>query len=160
MIFVTVGTHPEGFERLIRRIDEIAPYINEKIIVQIGFTKYKPVNVEYFDFTQNLDEYYKKARIVISHSATTLLEFVLNQNKPVISVPRQKRYGEHINDHQVEFALYLSKRLGIITIMDINKITPDLIKSYNKVAEIDRTSLKKLQARFREEFLKMEGEIL
>ena len=41
MIFVTVGTHPDQFDRLIRKIDTIAPKIKEKIVIQRGFTKYQ-----------------------------------------------------------------------------------------------------------------------
>src|SRR3989344_2947516 len=97
MIFVTVGTHTDQFDRLIKRIDEIAPKIKEKIIIQRGFTKYVPKNVEFFEFTDDMDHYYKNARIVIAQSATSLIEFILNYGKPVITVPRESKYNEHIN---------------------------------------------------------------
>ena len=159
MIFVTVGTHPGQFTRLIRRIDEIAPLIKEKIIIQRGFTRYRPKNAEYFDFAHNLEGYFKKSRLVISQSATSLLEFVLSHKKPVITVPRQKKYGEHINDHQVEFAVYLTKKTGILSIFNIEDITPKLIRKYNRIARIDKENLKKLQDRFKNEFLKIEIEL-
>ena len=73
MIFITIGTHPDQFDRLLKRIDEIAPKLGEKIIIQRGFTKYVPKNCEYFDFVDNIDDYYKKARLVIVQSATSLL---------------------------------------------------------------------------------------
>ena len=98
MIFVTIGTHPDQFDRLIRRIDEIAPKIKEEIIVQRGFTRYVPKNIKYFEFTDEMDKYYKKARIVIAQSATSLIEFILKYGKPVITVPREAKYKEHIND--------------------------------------------------------------
>ena len=97
MIFVTIGTHPDQFDRLIRRIDEIAPKIKEEIIVQRGFTRYVPKNIKYFEFTDEMDKYYKKARIVIAQSATSLIEFILKYGKPVITVPREAKYKEHIN---------------------------------------------------------------
>ena len=152
MIFVTIGTHPGQFDRLIRRIDEIAPQIKEKIIVQRGFTKYIPKNVESFTFVPSLEPYYKKARLVISHSATSLLEFVLFNKKPLITVPRQKRFDEHLNDHQVEFALFLQERTGIKAILNINDITPKLLNSYNKVAVIKKDNMHKLQNYFKKTF--------
>ncbi len=148
MIFVTIGTHPEGFERLIRRIDEIAPQIKEKIIIQRGFTKYVPKHCESFDFADSLEPYFKKARLVISHSATSLLEFVLFNKKPLITVPRQKKYHEHLNDHQVEFAVFLEEKTGIKAILDINELTPMFLNSYKKVAVIKKENLHRLQTFF------------
>ena len=150
MIFVTIGTHPDQFDRLIRRIDEIAPKIKEKIIIQRGFTKYIPKNVESFTFADNLEPYFKEARLVISHSATSLLEFVLKNKKPIITVPRQKKFKEHINDHQVEFALFLKEKYGVEAILDINKITPELLKNYNHIMKVKKDNLIKLQSYFRE----------
>lgn len=149
MIFVTVGTHPGQFDRLIRRIDEIAPKIKEEIVIQRGFTKYIPKNVKSFDFADDLDQYFKKARIVISHSATTVLEFILKYKKSIITVPRQKKFGEHLNDHQVEFALYLEDKIGIKAILDVAEITPGLIKKYSGVPRVDKKNLILLQNYFR-----------
>ena len=150
MIFVTIGTHPDQFDRLVRRIDEIAPKIKEKIIIQRGFTKYIPKNVESFTFADNLEPYFNEARLVISHSATSLLEFVLKNKKPIITVPRQKKFKEHINDHQVEFALFLKEKYGVEAILDINKITPELLKNYNHIMKVKKDNLIKLQSYFRE----------
>ena len=147
MIFVTIGTHPDQFDRLIRRIDEIAPLIKEEIIVQKGFTKYIPKNVKYFEFTDKMDEYYKNARLVIAQSATSLIEFIIKYGKPVITVPREAKYKEHINDHQVEFAEYFSKKSGVLMIRDMKKITPELLKTYNKKTKLDLTGLHNIQKR-------------
>ncbi|RKY56218.1 MAG: beta-1,4-galactosyltransferase, partial [Candidatus Neomarinimicrobiota bacterium] len=38
MIFVTVGSHYKGFERLVEKMDEIAGKIEEEVIMQIGYT--------------------------------------------------------------------------------------------------------------------------
>ena len=158
MIFVTVGTHPGQFDRLIMHIDKIAHKIKEKIIIQRGFTKYRPKNCEYFDFADSLEPYFKKARLVISHSATSLLEFVLFNKKPLITVPRQKKFREHLNDHQVEFALFLDERTGIKAILEIEQLTPELLKNYNILARIDRSKLKNLQSFFIKLFKEIENE--
>ena len=69
MIFVTVGTHNQGFERLIKKMDEIAGRIDEEIIMQIGYTNYKPKNTKFFEFLgfHDLIEMYQKADIIITH---------------------------------------------------------------------------------------------
>lgn len=158
MIFVTIGTHPGQFDRLIRRIDEIAPKIKEKIIIQRGFTKYTPKNAEYFEFADNLEPYFKKSRLVIAHSATSLLEFVLTNKKSIITVPRQKKFGEHINDHQVEFAEAISKQTGLLAIYDIGDLTPELLSRYDKVPNINKRNLIKLQSFFKRVFAKLSNE--
>lgn len=158
MIFVTVGTHPEQFDRLIKRIDMIAPKIKEKIIIQRGFTKYIPKNCESFDFSPSLNKYYKMARLVITQSATSLLEFLLKYKKPVITVPRQKRFKEHINDHQVEFALFMQEKTGAKAVLNIEELTPELLKKYKKIAKIKKNNLIKLQNYFINLFRQLENE--
>ncbi len=150
MIFVTIGTHPQGFNRLLKHIDMLAGKINEEIIIQRGFSSYVPRNASSFTFVDDLSPYYSKARLVISHSATTVLEYLLTQKKPIITVPRQKKYGEHINDHQVEFALFLAKKTGIPAILSISDITLQLLTKYNKKPIVDKKNLAKLQGYFKE----------
>lgn len=145
MIFVSIGTHPGQFTRLIKKIDSIAPKIKEKIIIQRGFTKYTPKNVEFIEFTDDIDKYFKKARLVLVQSATSLIETSLKHRKPLITIPRLKRYGEHINDHQVEFAEYVSEKYGVKSIIDIDELTPELLKNYNKKMKTDRKGLVKIQ---------------
>jgi UDP-N-acetylglucosamine transferase subunit ALG13 len=153
MIFVSVGTHPDSFERLIKHIDKIAPKIKEKIIIQKGYTSYTPKNCEYFDFTDNLDKYYAEARLALIQSATSLLEFCLKyQKKPVITIPRQAKFKEHINDHQVEFGVYFEKKAGIKCILDIDELTPEFIENYDKTPLMDKTNLIKLQGYYKKLF--------
>lgn len=47
MIFVTVGTHEQPFNRLIKKVDDLVANgnIKEKVIVQTGFSTYIPIFV-------------------------------------------------------------------------------------------------------------------
>jgi hypothetical protein len=104
MIFVTVGNHYQGFDRLIRKMDEIAGHIDEKVIMQIGFSKYRPVNAEYFSFKESFEEIKRlnsEARIVISHAGVGCILTAFEQKTPLILVPRRKMYNEHCDDHQL-----------------------------------------------------------
>ena len=47
-------------------------------------------------------EYVKKADIVVSHGASGSIMKALNAGKKVIAVTRLEKYGEHINDHQIQ----------------------------------------------------------
>ena len=50
MIFVTVGTHEQQFNRLVEYIDKIAEKMDEEIIIQIGFSTYKPKHCVWKEF--------------------------------------------------------------------------------------------------------------
>ncbi len=152
MIFVTIGNHNQDFTRLLKKIDEIAPEIKEEIIIQKGLTKYTPKNCKSFDFAPELDSYYKKARLVISHGGSSPWEFLYNYKKPLIIVPRQFKFKEHINDHQVEFSQHLSKKTGVKVILNINELTPELINNYNKIVRINPKNLKNIQNYFKNLF--------
>ena len=44
MIFVTVGTHEQPFNRLIEYVDKWAAGVDEDVLIQTGVSSYKPVN--------------------------------------------------------------------------------------------------------------------
>ncbi len=128
MIFVTVGMHSAGFDRLIRAMDKIASQIDEPVVMQIGSTSYQPQHAEFFRFAayEEMQDFNRQSRLVVCQAATSILT-ALEQGTPVIAVPRQKRYGEHIDDHQVEFAQALSELIGIKVILNVDDLQPDLI---------------------------------
>lgn len=51
MILVLLGTQNNSFHRLLEKIDELAQknVIDEKILVQAGYTKYESKNMRIFD---------------------------------------------------------------------------------------------------------------
>ena len=50
MIFVTVGSAPHSFKRLIQKMDEIASMIDNEVVIQKGLSSYQPTNTKCFDF--------------------------------------------------------------------------------------------------------------
>ena len=142
MIFVTVGTHYLGFERLIMEMDEIAGKIDEKVIAQIGSTKYKPKNMKYFTFVEDekeILELYQEARVVVSHAGAGTLLTILNYNKPAVIVPRLHKFNEHIDDHQLELTDVLKDQGKAIGVYDIG----DLERSLKKVENLNYNNKKK-----------------
>ena len=124
MILVVVGLHSQGFERLVKKMDELAAMINDEVIIQLGHTKYTPKYAKNFRFTDNkgIEELYKKADIVVTHGGVGSIMNALIYEKPVIAVPRLLKYGEHKNDHQTDIVDFFSK-LGLLTaVYDINEL--------------------------------------
>ncbi|TDE68818.1 glycosyl transferase [Streptococcus sp. KCJ4932] len=106
MIFVTVGSRNYPFNRLFKKIDELYDngILTEPMFAQIGTSTYIPKNFEYQDFIST-DEFVKKvseADIVVTHGASGSIMKALNAGKKVIAVTRLEKYGEHINDHQIQ----------------------------------------------------------
>jgi len=125
MIFVTVGMHYQGFERLIKKMDEIAGRIDEEVVMQIGFTKHKPRNAKYFDFVDDDEkvlEYFRRVRVIVSHAGAGTLLNALHFGKPVIVVPRLKKFGEHVDDQQLELAELISKMGKGVAVYDIDEL--------------------------------------
>lgn len=120
LILVTVGLM-YGFENLIREMDKIAGKIEEKVIMQIGNTSYEPKYAEYFRFAskEEIDELHNSARVVVCHAGVGSILTALQYNKPVIIVPRKKKYGEVMDDHQLEIVRELEKDCRIIAVHDI-----------------------------------------
>ncbi len=106
MIFVTVGSRNYQFNRLFKEIDRLCEngVLTEKIFAQIGTSTYKPKNFEYTDFLSQEEflEKVNKANIIVSHGASGSIMKALNAGKKVIAVTRLEKYGEHINDHQIQ----------------------------------------------------------
>jgi beta-1,4-N-acetylglucosaminyltransferase len=112
MIFVTVGNHFQSFDRLIKKVDEIAPHISNEIVIQRGYSEYRPQNTKHFDFVpmSTAVEYIKRSELVISHAGIGTIILCKENGIPLIIFPRRKKYGEHGTDHQMEIAKALEER--------------------------------------------------
>lgn len=137
MIFVTVGTHEQQFNRLIEYVDNLKRdgVINEEVIMQTGFSTYEPQYCKwskllpYKEMVQNVAD----ARIVITHGGPASFIMPLQIGKIPIVVPRQKQFDEHVNDHQVDFAKAVQERMGnIIPVIDIEQLQ-DVVLNYDAV---------------------------
>lgn len=139
MIFVTVGTHEQPFNRLIKEIDRLKKekYIEDQIIVQTGFSTYEPGNCQWNQFIshQEMDRYMRKARMVITHGGPASFTAPLSLGKIPIVVPRKKQFGEHVNDHQLEFCRMVKARMNnIILVEDISDLS-ETITEYEDIAK-------------------------
>ena len=106
LIFVTVGSRNYPFDRLFKKLDELYEdgTLTEPMFAQIGTSTYKPKHYEYKDFIspEEFQEKVNESNIVVSHGASGSIMKALNVGKKVIAVTRLEKYGEHINDHQIQ----------------------------------------------------------
>jgi UDP-N-acetylglucosamine transferase subunit ALG13 len=142
MIFVTVGTHEQQFNRLIKFIDELKrdKVIVEDVIMQTGFCTYKPKYCEWHKLIsyKDMEKNVRDARIVITHGGPASFIMPLQIGKVPIVVPRQETFHEHVNNHQVDFAEQIEKRMGtIIPIYNIEDLKDTIINYDSIVASMN-----------------------
>lgn len=105
-IFVTVGSRNYPFDRLFAQLDELfeSGALRGELFAQTGTSAYVPRHYKYKDFISQ-EEFLERiewADVVVSHGASGSIMKALNAGKKVIAVTRLEKYGEHINDHQIQ----------------------------------------------------------
>ena len=132
--------HPTGFERLVKEMDRIAGKIEEEVIMQIGGTKYAPQNAKHFSFAteQEIKELCRHARVVVTHGGVGTVLDALQERATVVVVPRLKKYGEVIDDHQLFFVQELEKQGKVIAVYDMERLEGVLLELDTSKIEVVR----------------------
>ncbi|CCY46291.1 putative uncharacterized protein [Firmicutes bacterium CAG:822] len=122
MIFVALGTQDKSFERLLKIIDENIQnkVINEEVIVQSGYTKYKSDNMQIFDYVSmdDFNKYINECSLFITHGGVGNILSALKVNKKIIAVPRLAKYKEHTNDHQLQIVNNFYEKAYILRLLE------------------------------------------
>lgn len=127
MIFVTVGTHEQQFDRLVKAVDDLKldKVINEPVYVQTGYSTYEPTHCDHSRFVSytQMKEYMKAADVVITHGGPSSFIEAMAAGKVPVVVPRRGDLEEHVNNHQVDFVRTVAERQGgIIPVFDVDDL--------------------------------------
>ena len=141
MNFVTVGTHEQQFDRLIKKIDDLVEegVITDDVFIQTGYSSYVPKKCSYKKFYSysEMQDMYKKAALIICHGGPSSFIDALKYNKVPIVVPRQQCFNEHINNHQLEFCKFLKTKNYPIVVIDDIEMLGSIISNYPNVIHCD-----------------------
>jgi UDP-N-acetylglucosamine transferase subunit ALG13 len=109
MIFVTVGTTPYPFDRLVAAVAGAS--ITEEIVIQCGASKLRPRGATCLAFVSPVEmrRHMAHARAVVCHAGVGSVSEALRAGKRPFVVPRRRHLGEHVDDHQFAFALRLQQ---------------------------------------------------
>lgn len=133
MIFITLGSQKFQFNRILIEIDKLVKEgkITQDVFAQIGYSDYKPKNYKYKEFLdrEEFSKLMRLSRIVITHGGTGAIIGAVKQGKKVIAIPRLAKYGEHVDDHQVEITNQF-KEMNLIESIDNVELL------YNAISEI------------------------
>lgn len=144
MIFVTVGTHEQSFDRLVKKVDELVAQgvIREPVMIQTGYSTYEPQHCSFQKLLPypEMEKYIQQARIIITHGGPASFISALQVGKIPIVVPRKSEFHEHVNDHQVEFSREVARRKNNILVVEQIEELEELIVNYDAaVAKLDRS---------------------
>ncbi len=164
MIFVTVGTHEQPFNRLVKKIDDLVAdgTIKEKVVIQTGFSTYQPVHCDNHKMMsfEEMQSTLKEARIVITHGGPSSFIEALQFGKVPIVVPRQEKYHEHVNNHQVDFTELIDKRMNnIIPVYDIDQLA-NTIEKYDEVVKTKNAGESSNNKQFNEQLERIVEELV
>ena len=115
MIVITFGTIFFPFDRAVKWVEALLEQeiITEPVLLQYGST---PVNVRHPLLTiveslarREMEEAVKQASLVVSHAGQGSTRMLAEKGACFVLLPRLKRYGEHVDDHQLLFARAVEK---------------------------------------------------
>ena len=119
MILITVGTEKFPFNRLMQWIENLVEqgFIQvekEKVIVQYGSCTILPHGAKNYSILPEIEfkTLVQQARLIIAHCGEGTVDLLSEIKTPFILVPRSHRFGEHVDDHQIELAESLAE-LGL-----------------------------------------------
>lgn len=119
-VLVSVGTHEQPFDRLLRAVEgAIAQFSLHEWVVQHGVSRLleagqSGVRTRAFFSGPEMDEEFQAADLVVSQASPGIVFGALRHGAWPVVLGRRKSSGEHVDDHQVSFARFLADR-GLAT---------------------------------------------
>lgn len=145
MIFLTTGTQLP-FDRIVQAVDTLLEVCDIGPILAQGLPgAYCPKNfvltprLQRSEFESTMD----RSKIVIGHAGIGTIIACMERGRPFFCMPREMRYREHRNDHQLATLEKFGSRDGIYSFKNSEQLV-DLfniseIKSMNNDESIERS---------------------
>lgn len=121
MIFVTVGTHHQPFERLLDALDGL----DEDLVVQYGPGR-PPAGARRAEAYLPFDEMlacFGEAEKVITHAGVGSVICASREGHVPLVVPRRHHLGEHVDDHQAELTRALVRKGSVAALWEMDGLT-------------------------------------
>jgi UDP-N-acetylglucosamine transferase subunit ALG13 len=133
MIVVTVGTHEQPFDRLVRAAAELD--VDEPVVVQYGSSGLAHGPGEWFDYLSfdELAEYARAARVFVCHAGVGSIVLARRFGHRPVVVPRRHHLGEHVDDHQLSLATRLGDA-GVVTVLEDPESLGSLVDEQGRAA--------------------------
>lgn len=121
MIFVTVGTHGQPFQRLVDALEALPA---DELVVQYGHAR-PPRGVRearaFMPFPDVVDAM-DRAEVVVTHAGVGSFLCAMRLGHTPVVVPRRADLGEHVDDHQSELIERLAESGSVIPVFDTREL--------------------------------------
>jgi UDP-N-acetylglucosamine transferase subunit ALG13 len=129
LIFLSLGTHQQPFTRALDLVEPLA-LGGEDLVIQHGSTPLRQTmpNTTWLEFIafEEVADMMAKAKSVVCHAGVgTIMTALQAEHTPVI-VPRLARYGEHVDDHQLDIATRFAERGLVRCVISETDLAPIL----------------------------------
>lgn len=126
MIFITLGSQKFQFNRLLKAVDDLIEngIIQDEVFAQTWYSDYQPQRYKYSQFLDRnkFEEIEEKAEVMITHGGTGAIIGAVKKGKKVIAVPRLVKYGEHVDNHQMQIIKQFSEMNLIYGVLDCDRL--------------------------------------
>lgn len=136
-VFVPLGTQKFQFNRLVEAFNQLIDdgvYRPSEVVMQSAVYEVEPQFTHYQlipsdEFNRLINE----AEVVVTHSGVNSIITCMNLYKPLVIVPRLHKFGEHVDNHQVEIAELMEEKFGVLVLKDMHdlKCTIEEAKKHN-----------------------------
>lgn len=119
--FVSVGNATQPFARLLDAVCNLASELPQPVVVQHGHTGFACATCETHAFVDmpTYETLVASAEVLILHAGAGSVLHAIRAGRVPVIVPRRIALGEHVNDHQVEFARHLASEGRILLVDDV-----------------------------------------
>ena len=141
MILVTVGACDLPFDRLVMAVDSLATsgIFTEEVFAQIGHSKTPTGKLPFARFLsyEEINARADDANLIITQGGPGSIMLALGRGKIPIVVPRQKMFGEMVDNHQVLFTQKLASENKILLVHDIADLKDAYLSYQQRTATME-----------------------
>lgn len=112
MILVTLGTHPKPMDRLVRELDALIERreLTQDVVITAAAYGEQPGRARALGIQPYavLERMAKAATVMVTHGGPASIALALSYGHVPVVVPRDPEFGEHVDDHQIQFSVWLA----------------------------------------------------
>ncbi len=121
-VFVALGTHHQPFDRLLHAVEDAVGrgVLPRPVAGQAGASH--PFRSDGLDLQpsrppEEMRALLERADVVVAHAGAGIIASALQARKRPLVLPRLKRFGEHVDDHQLQLARKLDE-MGLAVLVE------------------------------------------
>lgn len=106
-------------DRLVMTLDSWAgAHPDGRVVIQAGTAARSVKHAQAVSYAseEQIQRWLEGAAIVVTHGGPSLVLALVDRGRRPIVMPRERRYAEHVDDHQVAFAEFLASRHLIVLV--------------------------------------------